>query len=178
MRLRSRACRVGQESPREVDLAIDNLHPHFNVLVEVEFGGTIIGKNRRLDFLMIREADQRALDLGCKRVVHIDKSGTRLPRPRRVSRALVLRRVRSAGPCASTGSTGTKTCSELGRSTGKHPTASNAAIHVRRIQVPHSKQNARGGWDARRPPFLDFIGAWLTSPDLRRPQGCGSGRQD
>ena len=37
-----------------------------DVFVEVEFGKTIIGKNRRLDLLLLREADQTALGLECK----------------------------------------------------------------------------------------------------------------
>lgn len=36
------------------------------VFVEVEFGKTVIGKNRRLDLLVLRETDQKALGLECK----------------------------------------------------------------------------------------------------------------
>ena len=53
------------------DLIARYIHANFGALglvvyVEVPLGKTIVGKNRRLDLLVLRPSDQRALGLECK----------------------------------------------------------------------------------------------------------------
>ncbi len=59
---------VGHEYRDRVGRYIDANFSRFGleVFVEVHLGKTIIGKNRRLDLLVLREADQVAFGLECK----------------------------------------------------------------------------------------------------------------